>query len=326
MIDRPAAGKSLAIAAMVFAPLFFSTNLIFGTMTVPHVAPFTLAFVRWVLVALVLAPLMLRDRVAVREVLGKEAKLVFLLGFLGMWVCGALVYLALGMTTATNGTLIYTSSSVMIIVFEALFFGRHMNWREGVGSLLAFVGIAVIVLKGQLAALLELEFNHGDLIFVACAVAWAFYSILYRSPRISALPNMTLFATIAAAGAAMLLPFALIEWIQGAKMPVTAQSWQGIAGIVVFSSLLAFSTFQLGVRALGPSIAGIFMYLMPPYGVLMAITVLGETLHAYHLVGIALVMGGVVLATFPAALVRRWLGGEGDQPSRPSTGNVSSSQ
>ncbi len=310
---------------MVFAPLFFATNLIFGTMTVPHVAPFTLAFLRWGLVVVILLPLIARERMGIRDVITKQAPLIFLLGLLGMWICGALVYLALGMTTATNGTLIYTSSSVMIIVFEALFFGRKMNWREGVGSLLAFVGIAVIVLKGQLAALLALEFNHGDLIFVLCAIAWAFYSILYRSPRISALPNMALFATIAAAGAIMLVPFALIEWIQGAKMPVTMQSWHGIAGIVVFSSLLAFSTFQLGVRALGPSVAGIFMYLMPPYGVFLAITVLGEKLHAYHLIGIALVMGGVVLATFPVAMMKRWLGRDA-QPSLPSTGNVSSSQ
>ncbi len=67
----------------------------------------------------------------------------------------------------------------------------------------------------------------------------------------------------------------------------------------MFSSLLAFSGFQFGVRTLGPSVAGVFMYLLPPYGVLMAVAILGESFEPFHAAGIALVMGGVILATLP---------------------------
>ena len=293
--------RQLAILVMLATPLCFSTNLIFGRIVVPEVAPFTLALIRWSAVALALSPFLLRDWRAALDVWKRSAGLVLLLGFLGMWICGAGVYVALGSTTATNGTLIYTSSSVMIILLEAAFFGRAIGWREAVGSAIAFLGIAAIVLKGDLAALAALEFNIGDLIFVGAALSWAVYSILYRSSRLATLSNMALFAMVAASGALMILPFAAWEIAAGAPAPATWSAWSGIAGIVVFASLLAFSGFQFGARTLGPSLAGIFMYLMPPFGVGMAVLFLGESFQPFHAAGIALVMGGVILATFPAA-------------------------
>ncbi|MDP3898721.1 MAG: DMT family transporter [Mesorhizobium sp.] len=295
----------LAVLVMLVTPLFFSTNLIFGRLVIPEVAPFLLATIRWGAVALALSPFLLRERRTALLVWQQNAGLILLLGFLGMWICGGGVYVALGFTTATNGTLIYTSSSVMIILLEAAFFGRAIGWREALGSLIAFLGIAAIVLKGDIAALAAFEFNAGDLIFVGAAVSWAVYSILYRSPRLAKLSNMALFAMVALAGALLLAPFAAWEVLSGQPVPATPTAWSGIAGIILFASLLAFSGFQFGARTLGPSLAGIFMYLMPPFGVGMAVLFLGEAFQPFHAAGIALVMGGVVLATFPAA----WLPG-----------------
>ena len=113
-------------------------------------------------------------------------------------------------------------------------------------------------------------------------------------------------ALVAGAGALLLAPFAAYEFATGAAMPTSLSAWGSIAGIVVFASLLAFSGFQFGVRALGASLTGIFMYLLPVYGVLLAVIFLGESFERHHMLGIALVMGGLILATFPVA----WLAGK----------------
>ena len=305
MDDRSQGRPGLAVLVMLVTPLLFSTNLVFGRGVVDEVAPFTLAFLRWASVTVALSPFLLLERRTAFAVLRSNAALVGLLGFLGMWLCGAIVYLALGMTTATNGTLIFTTSPVIILFIEAIFRGRPIGRREVIGSAIAFVGVAVIVLKGDLGALRSLEVNVGDLIMLLMAVAWAAYSILYRSPRLATLSNLALFCAVAAAGAMTLLPFAAAEFLLGEPMPRTPSAWTSIAGIVVFSSLLAFSGFQYGVRRLGSSAAGVFMYLLPPYGVFLAVAFLGEKLHAFHAAGIALVMGGIAMATVPAALFRR---------------------
>ena len=194
---------------------------------------------------------MLRHRRLVAGKLRNQLKSLLFLGFLGMWLCGAIVYLALEQTTATNATLIYTTSPVFIIFIEALFADRRIGWREIVGSAIALGGVAVIVLKGNLAALMSLAFNRGDILVLIAAIAWAVYSVRYRSPGIADVPNVVLFGLIAAAGAVLLLPFAAYEYRTGAAMPVTYNTWMNIAGIVFFASLLAFSSFQFGVRELG---------------------------------------------------------------------------
>lgn len=306
MTETSANHKSLALAVMLVSPLFFATNLVFGRAVVGSVAPFTLAFTRWLLVALILLPAMLGQRSVIASVFSSHRRLVFLLSFLGMWLCGGVVYLGLENTTATNATLIYATSPVFIILIEAMFAGRHIRWREAAGSALALVGVSVIVLRGDLNALLSMSFNRGDLLILTAAIAWAGYSILYRSPGLSVLPNVALLGLVAATGAILLLPFAVYEYLVGGPMPLTGYAWINISGIVIFSSLLAFSTFQFGLRELGASLAGVFMYLLPAYGVLLARIVLGEAMHAYHLTGIAMIMGGVILATLPPRYFARF--------------------
>lgn len=291
--------QTAAIVVMVLTPLFFSTNLIFGRGVIGEVAPFTLAFLRWGAVALALSPFVVADRKAALRLVAKNGRFLVLLGFLGMWICGALVYLALQHTTATNGTLIYTTSPVFIILIDAMVNRRRIGLRPAAGSILALAGIATIVLRGEPSALLSLDFNEGDLIFVGAAIAWAVYSLMLRSPRVTGVANLALLPLIAAAGALLLAPFAAYEFVSGAPMPVTAGAWGGIAGIVAFASLAAFLGFQFGIRRLGAPVAGVFMYLMPPYGVGLAVLFLGETFHLYHAIGIALVSGGVILATLP---------------------------
>ncbi len=290
---------------MLISPLCFATNLIFGRLAVSEVAPFTLAFLRWAAVAALLMPFVFRHRRQVAEVAASSVPLLVLLGALGMWLCGGPVYLALGLTSATNGALIFGTTSVAVILLEAVFRGRRIAGREAVGSVLALLGVSVIVLRGDLAALIHLSLNLGDLILVVCMLGWATYSILCRSPRLAPLPNIVLLGLAASAGALLLAPFAVLEFLSGAPMPGTARAWAGIAGIIVVPSLLAFLTHQFGMRVLGPSVASLFTYLTPPYGVLLALLILGEPFGPYQAVGISLVMAGVVLATLPRDYVER---------------------
>ncbi|MAS07456.1 MAG: EamA family transporter [Ahrensia sp.] len=305
MSSTPSSPSPLPYLVMLAAPLFFSTNLVFGRYVTGEVTPFLLATIRWAAVAAILSPLLYLHRDTVVPLLRTQWKRLAVLGFLGMGICGGGIYLALKYTTATNGTLIYTTSPVLIILLERLFLGRRSHFREMAGTLIAFAGVAVIVLRGSFETALSLSFNIGDLLVFAGAVSWAGYSILYRSEPVRHVGNLPLFALVAIFGALSNLPVALWELAEGDALPTEAHSWAAIAGIVLISSLLAFSTFQFGVRALGASIAGVFMYLLPPYGVGLAILLLGEEFHTYHAAGIALVMAGVITATFPAKLLGR---------------------
>ncbi|MDX5592765.1 DMT family transporter [Pseudovibrio sp. SPO723] len=282
-------------------PVFMSSNIIIGRYGIEQTEPWTLAFLRWFLAFLILVPIAYRQLPPALPTIKANLKLLLFMAFLGMWICGALVYLALKNTSATNGTLIYSAAPVFIMLIEWVFRGRRMSPRELIGIALALIGVAIIVTKGSLANLISLELSWGDLVFGVCTLSWATYSVLIRQRSLQEIPVFVLFATLAGFGALLLFPFAIAEMIWVAPIPTTPEAWGSIAGVTIVASVLAFSTYQYGIKMVGASIAGLFMYLLPPYGVLMAVVFLSEKLALFHLAGFLPIMAGLVLATLPAA-------------------------
>lgn len=296
--------RARAYLVLVLMPMFFSTNIVIGRAAVATVEPWTLAFWRWVLASLILLPFAWRGIRLHRAALLEQWRLIALLGFLGMVVCGGGVYLSLTSTTATNGTLIYTSSPVFVLLLEAIFRGQKIVLRQVVGIVLAVLGVAMIVLRGELARLLALELNIGDLGIALAAFAWAVYSVILKRPVFRTLPTVPLFFAISSAGALMLLPFMAYELVGTGRLPTSAAAWTSILGLAVLSSVLPFLAYQYGVKIVGPSITSVFLYFLPVYGVSFAAIFLGESFHAYHAAGFILVMAGVVLATAPLDAIR----------------------
>ncbi len=294
-----------AYTILALMPLFFSSNMIIGRVAVETVEPWTLAFLRWFIAFLVLWPGAHAGFRRHRAELVAEWPSIALLGFIGMWICGGIVYMSLRHTTATNGTLIYTSTPVFILLLEMVFRGQRTSLRQVVGIALAFLGVVVILMRGEPERLVSLEFNSGDLGIAFAAAAWAIYSVVLKRPALAALPTHVLFAAIALAGAVVLFPFAAWEVASLRRFPATPDAWISIAGLVLVSSVLAYSSYQYGVKTVGPTLTSIFMYLLPVYGVALAIVFLGEEVRPYHGLGFLLVMLGVVSATAPAALWRR---------------------
>ncbi len=298
----------LAYLSLLISPLFFSTNVVFGR-AATDIAPFLLAFLRWGSAGLILLAISHNKWPEMAAAARSQWRLLLMLGFLGMFICGGVVYLALHSTTATNGTLIYTIPPVIIVLIERFYRARALQWRESIGIVLAIAGVVIIVARGSLAVLAALDFNSGDLLFVLAAASWALYSVILKSRVFAHLGTLPLFALVACFGALVLAPFAAFDVYTGLTnngegLPQTSIHWLMIAGIIFLASLIAFSTFQHGVRVLGASIAGIFLYLLPPFGITFAWIFLGERIEPFHVAGIAAVLSGVILATFPAKLLK----------------------
>ncbi|MFN3853455.1 MAG: DMT family transporter [Phreatobacter sp.] len=288
-----------AYLLLLVMPLFFSSNLVIARGMGDAVPPFTLALLRWAVAALILLPFTGRSLINQAAAIAASGWRILILGFLGMWICGAGVYWALSLTTATNATLIYTTSPVLVLILEALVLGRTIPLTRLFGVVLAMAGVAVIVLRGDPGALLALDLNLGDLGIAAAALAWAGYSLVLKNQRLAAIPTLTLFAAIALAGVATLVPFAVVELALIGGWPRTLSAWTGVLGLALFSAVGAFSLYQYGVKVVGPAITSCFLYLLPVYGVGMAVLFLGEAFRAYHLAGMALVLIGLIAATAP---------------------------
>ena len=242
-----------------------------------------------------------------RALFAEQWRLISLNGFLAMGICGTGVYWALKYTSATNGTLIYTSSPVLIIVMEWLFRGRAISLREAVGTVTAFAGVLFIIFKGSLNDLMEVQFNSGDLLFVAAAIAWAVYSGSVEKVRLQRCPDHW---HVRHRGAGRVfdpnpgngLGSCCAGGVSDPRGPVAGAGW----GWAFLSSVLAFTCYQYGIRgAWACHGRNLHVYVARCRWVVLAVLLLGETFMSYHLTGLLFVMGGVILATFPLSLLKK---------------------
>ena len=286
-------------ALLALMPLFFASNLVIGRASTGLVEPWTLAFWRWTLAALILLPFAWSGIVENWTRFRAIARELFILGLLGMLVCGGLVYVSLHATTATNATLLYTASTLFIVLLDAIYFRNPLTPVRIAGLVIGFLGVATIVLQGEFERLLTLELNWGDLGIALCAFSWAIYSVMLKGDALRRLPTLPLFAVIAIVGALTLLPPMLYEAVVLSAVPTEGRAWASILALAIIPSVLAYGIYQVGIKEVGPSVTGVFLYLIPVYGVVLAALTLGESFHTYHAIGLVLVVAGVVLATDP---------------------------
>jgi drug/metabolite transporter (DMT)-like permease len=291
--------RSGVYALLALMPLMFASNLVIGRASAGLVEPWTLAFWRWSIAGLFLLPFAWRGIVSnwrqFRPAMGE----ILILALLGMFICGGVVYISLHVTTATNATLLYTASTLFIVVLDAIFFRNPLTLTRIVGVVIGFLGVATIVLEGELNRFLTLQFNWGDLGIAICALSWAIYSVMLKGKKLSGLPSLPLFALIVAVGSLTLVPPMLYEAIVLGAVPTGGRAWLNILALALIPSVGAYGIYQYGVKEAGPSVTGVFFYLVPVYGVILATLTLGESFRTYHAVGLILVIAGVVLATDP---------------------------
>ena len=294
-----AARRRLAYALLFLAPALWSANLLVARWSAEWFPPHALAFWRW-LIALV--PMLALSGAVLwrrRADVCREWRDLAVLGALGMWVCGAFVYIGGRTTTATNIGLIYAGVPVLIMLLSAAVFRERLSGAQITGAAIALAGVLAIIFKGDPGVLARLEFVVGDLWIATAAVGWAVYSIWLRH-RPSRLDPAVRLAAITAAGVAILAPLTAIESVAVGVPPLDARS---VAAALIVGLLPGFGAYQAWswlMREIGASRTGLILYMTPIYTVILAWMLLGETPRWYHAVGAVLVLGGVFLANRPA--------------------------
>lgn len=289
---RPA---TLATVLLVLTALFWSGNFVLARAMHASVPPMTLSFARWTIALLLLLPFGLRPALAQRALWLPHWRRILLLALLGVTAFNSLAYWGLQYTAATNAVLLNSFIPILIALFGALFFGLRLGARQMVAIAISFAGVLAIVAHGEPARLLALDINHGDAIVFLAMVAWAFYTLLLRGLP-AGLDRIGLLTVLVAVGLVGILPFFLLELAHGRIAPLNAATLATFAYVGTLPSVAAYHFYNLGVARVGAARAGSFIHLMPAFGALLAWLFLGEAIHAYHLVGILLILAGVALA------------------------------
>ncbi len=275
--------------------LFWAGNIVLARHVGDHLPPITLTTIRWFGVFLILLPFARPHLKRDWPVLRAHLPLMLLLSAIGFAFNNAISYWAMQYTQALNALLIQSSGPLFVALWSLILFGVRLTGAQLAGIAISLAGVLTIILRGDFGALASISFNKGDVMFAASLVSFGLYSALM--PRRPVTHQLSLISFTTFCGALMLLPFAAWEYSTGAVLKFDFLTLATLAYVLIFPSTLAYLFFNRGLALIGPNRAAPFFHLVPVFGSAMAILLLGEQPRLFHLVGYALVLAGVVIAS-----------------------------
>ena len=288
----PASRVASPYLLLTLSPLFWACNWIIGRGLHSDIPPMAMTFFRWLFAILILAPFawphVRRDWPVIRALW----KTMLALGAIGVGTHNGLAYLGLNYTTVTNGVILNSFIPVMIITISWIFLRERLTRMQLAGVGVSLAGVFTILSRGDIATLTAFRLNGGDLLVILSMAMWSVYTICLRW-RPPGLHLLTFLFVIACVGDLCMLPLFLGELAFGRHMAVTLPNVAALVSVALFSSVLAYIFWNHGVEQVGASVAGLFVHLMPVFGIVLAWLFLGERLALYHVVGIALILTGI---------------------------------
>jgi drug/metabolite transporter (DMT)-like permease len=294
----PRAVGTRAYLGLGLATLGWASGFVLGKVALREMTPLAVGAWRYVVATVLLLPLIARGRrrghTRLADVRGAALPL-------GVMVCfGGILYpwlflAALARTSATNTSLLIALNPVLTLLLTPLV-GERLARLRLYGAALAFGGAILVIGRGDLAALLALRVDAGDLLALGAAACWATFNLASRSV-VERIPASTANFAVYAGGAAALCLLGASEHPGAQLSHASGAAIAALAGMALLSSVIAGQLFLIGVRAAGVGRAVIFIYLVPVLTALSSAVVLGESLSAAQLVGGSAVLVGLVVAT-----------------------------
>lgn len=282
-------GTFLVMTGLILTNIFWGASGVAVKIAQLQLGTFEIVALRFIIATplLILATVLWKDWKALK-IDKKDLPYIALLAFLGIPLEFLLQVTSLAHTTATNFTLIFSLTPFFIIFVSAIFIGEKITRHKAIGALLGFIGVTFIITNCSLTVSSNFL---GDGIAVLANVVWALYTVMGK-PMNEKYSAITVLNYTFIFGALELLPFYLLS--PGlSPLYFTESTWIAMLFLTLFCSLIAFLLYNYGTEKLPASLAGMFIYLQPLSGVILASIVLGESITIYTIIGTFLIIYGI---------------------------------
>ncbi|MFG2328669.1 DMT family transporter [Streptomyces sp. NPDC048604] len=287
----PFRGAGLGLLLALLATVVWSGSFVATRDMADSVPPVQAVFWRWIVALAAVAPFAARPFWRQRGLIRRHLGFVALASLFGVALYNTLVHQAGLTTSASNMGMIMAASPVLMAVHARLG-GERLGARRVLGLALAVAGVLLLVGDGSLAV----DLAPGDLWMFGAALSFAAYSAMLKRKPAGIDGLAFLFATFAL-GALMLAPaYAVSLAVQGG-FPVAAGTVGPLLYVGVLSSAVAFFAWNRAIALIGAARAGVVYYLQPVCVALLSYALLGEELGVLGAACMALILGGVALAS-----------------------------
>jgi len=285
-----------AYIMLILATLFWAGNFTVGKFAyTENIPPYSLAFLRWALVWVILIPFTFREILKKKNEIKDNLSLFFILGLTSVGIFSSFTYNALNHTQVINASLFNTAIPVSIILVCFLLKIEKTNIFQISGLIVSILGILAIITRLDLNILLTLSFNKGDIYMLVAIISWGIYSALLKRKTFS-ISLLSLIQVICTFGLIILLPAFLFELTQEKIIEVNNNFFYILFFIAIFPSIGSYYCWAGAVSIIGANRAGIFLSLIPLFSTIFAIIFFNEKFLFFHFIGSILIILGLFLS------------------------------
>lgn len=286
--------RSVALVTLVVLMVVWGSTFVITKAVAKDIAPMMLAALRFLIAAVVLLPY--------AWLKGNWRSLPKPMpwgALLGMALTGIAAFTiafnyALVYGSASQGALIYALLPAAVAIAAVVFLQERMSKKRIAGIALSIVGVGLVALDGE-SDNASPQPLLGAIWMVGAVVSWAAYTVFAK--RLADADQAVTIALVSLFGTLMIAPLAAIELSQSPWQAPSPQAWLGVIFLGVAASALAYIAYGYALRELDASLVGAFINLDPIVGVLTAVVFLGETLHSGQMLGGAIALAGMWLAS-----------------------------
>ena len=287
---------------LLLAPLFWGGNVIAAKLVVGEIDPFLLLAARCVGATLFILPFAWPYLRADWPLIRRYWPRLMAYGALGYALFNVFLYVGLTSTTAVNSAIEQASLPMLIMAANFIVFRVRATWLQVVGVLIAIFGVVLVATHGNPLRLLTMDINIGDGLVILACLTYTTYTLALRfRPNIHLMSFMAVaFTGAAITGLVMLVLFGGGLGQFATLAHASPKVWGVIAYVMIFPSMFSQVFYARGVELVGPNRAAPSHNLIPVFGTLGSVLILGERLEIYHYLAAAIIVGGIVLAEWAA--------------------------
>lgn len=285
--------NGLIYLELTFSALFWGFTFNAAKLTVDLLPPMSTAALRFIIAAALMVVLLV-----VMERGWWLRTRHNLLAFLAMAVAGVVgfnTFFFFGMqyTSPTNGALIMATNPLVTALIAGIFLREPISHNHKVGTIISFIGVAVLILVGSPDRLARI--NIGDVLVIGGNVSMALYSIFNKRFVKDSTP-LTTTAITTIFGSVIL--YFMAEALEPGEMRLDLpwQAWAALFFMGACGSVLAYVFWNRGIRAIGVADTAIFFHLVPVFAVLGSF-VLGQTVTLMQVAAGVVVIFGVMISS-----------------------------
>lgn len=283
-----------AYLLLTITTLGWGGNVIAGKTAVGHISPALLSSGRWILAVTVLMPFAWPHLRREWPVIRSHLLFLLIMGCLGFALFNNFYYIALNHTSAINGSIEQASMPLLVFAANFLLFGQRVSIGQIIGFFISLVGVCLVATNGNIAGILRLDVGYGDALLILSICFYGAYTVALRwMPKLHWMSSITVLSIGAILGC---VPFTWLEFSGGTTTTPDIQGWLVLLYAAIVPSIISQACYIRGVALIGPNRGGLFINLVPIFGTFFAVSLLGEQLQIHHVVGLALVLGGIALA------------------------------